>query len=101
MVTQIKMELLNEIITIKGIGNEDNIATLVKRSDTVAIYLRGGTIYEVFLIKEQKYKERIFNGLKVTYSHKELYPNNNDFGVSAWCYVSLEMAEAKFKSLND
>lgn len=51
--------------------------------------------YEVFKIKVRP--EEIIKGTK--YTMREVYPSNEDFGISAWAYRSLDKAVEKLMIL--
>jgi hypothetical protein len=91
------------------------IYCLVKRNDSVAIY--GKEIldkkrecYEVFIIRKvdaKKTAEGIKKWLGIEYDLsslpdiKERYPNDEDFGKTAWTYPNLESASQRFNVLSD
>ena len=90
------MERLKEIVEPKGTGIPGLTAKLVERTKNKAIYLRSDDVYEVFKIKiapagmsqrEQFYPER------------EIYPNNEDFGKTAWTYRTLDKAKRKYDKI--
>lgn len=69
---------------------------LVKRTDTKAMYKSPCGIVEVFKIKVLPAGE-IYGRM---YPERESSPNDNDFGVIAWCYSSdYQKAEDKYNSL--
>jgi len=73
--------------------------TQVLREGKKAIYRQTVTTeieyFEVFIIRIRP--ERTIKG-KMILSY-EKFPSNEDFGVSAWTYKSLEKAMIKFNSL--
>lgn len=85
---------------------------LIKRSDERAIYSQHGGLgqifsYEVFLIKLgdlRKAKQRWAELQKKDFNpedYEEMYekfPNNEDFGKTAWTYPTLALAEKAFDS---
>ena len=91
--------LENTIELSKRELGSQNIATLIKRTDSVAIYQRGVSIFEVFKIREQKYSEQVIGGVNVIFEEKELYPSSEQFGNDAYCCSSLESAEKRFNQL--
>ena len=74
--------------SFNGVGIPDLTAKLVIRNDKKAIYLRSDNIYEVFKIKISEANE-IFGR---QYPKREVYPCNEDFGMSAWTYHSKQLA---------
>ena len=56
--------------------------------------------YETFERKEQKKRESIISGSKVSFDEKVIYPNSNSFGITAWCYKNKESAMKRFNKLN-
>ena len=89
------MQELNENVDLKKLGN----ATLIMRNEGVALYQRDKNIFEVFKRKYRQEKKVTFKGKEVIYPAGEIYPSNEDFGVWAWCYTSLEDAERKYNIL--
>ena len=92
------MKQLSDEIKITGIGMSVK-AKLVKRTKKKAIYERSDDVWEVFLIKQQKEGEATFEGVKVHYEEKELYPNNEDFGKIAWCFTNYNRAIKRYEAL--
>lgn len=75
---------LPESLQPKGTGIPGLIATLVKRTDKVAWYLRNDGYNEIFLIKTGQ----TFDGKGLM----EYYPGTDQFGILAWCSRSAETA---------
>jgi hypothetical protein len=75
----------------KGTGIPGLTATLVKRTDEVAWYLRSDHYHEVFLIKTGRTFDR--TGMM------EYYPGTNDFGKTAWCTGDDHKAARYFANL--
>jgi|SRR3990172_11740 len=93
--------LENTIELSKRELGSQNIATLIKRENNVAIYKRGISIFEVFKVREQKYSEQVIGGVNVIFEEKELYPSSEQFGNDAYCCSNLEQAEKRFEQLLD
>lgn len=86
-------------IELQGKGQQsDFIFNQIKRNDKYAIYKKSAsykTYYEVFEIRKQKESE--FNGIK--YEEKELMPNDNMFGINAFCFTDFDKAIDKYNEL--
>lgn len=89
------MEKLKEVESPRGTGIPNLRATLIKRTDDKAIYKRNDGVYEVFKIKIQEKREAFGR----EFPHKEMYPGNEDFGNSAWCYVGKDQALKRYENL--
>lgn len=81
----------------------DNIFTLVKREDKVAIYERSrsdGTVksYEVFIVKTVEKGTPLPNGKQVEETY-ESYPGSASFGRTAYDCKNLDQAEDRFVEL--
>lgn len=77
-------KVLNEVVVLKG-SCKGTTSTLVERTVSKALYFRSDGYWEAFRIKvvpEMVCVEKIWAR---TGNTVELYPNNNAFGVSAWC----------------
>lgn len=81
-------ERLPEVVSLNGTGIPDLTAKLVKRTKTKAIYYRWDDVWEVFRIKISE-EAKIFDK---TYHKREVYPGNEDFGKTAWCYSDETLA---------
>jgi len=92
------MEKLSEIIKKNGFQYH-----LVERTKDKAIYsqLTGNKIesYEVFKIKVQEESKVIIACIERHFKHKEVFPGNEDFGKTAWCYRSKKFAMEHYKVL--
>ena len=71
--------------------NYDQIA----RTEKKAMYKSDDGFYEVFIIKVRP-KEEI-KGKE--YPEREVYPGNEDFGKTAWCYRVYKNALRKYEKL--
>lgn len=78
-----------------GVGIPGLTAKLIKRTDKKAIYLRWDDAYEVFRIKIAEASD-VFGK---SYPRREIYPGNEDFGSTAWCYKDREMAMRRYDAL--
>lgn len=88
-------EKLDEKLSPRGTGLSGLTSTLIKRTKRKAIYLRSDGYYEIFRIEIQK--AGILFGKK--YPAKELYPNNEKFGHTAFCTASLKLAEQYYRNI--
>ena len=89
-------EKLPEIYSnFNGVGIPDLSAKLIKRTNTKAMYYRWDNVYEVFrvFIDEEK---KIFD---TVYPKRELYPSNDDFGKTAWCFNDVKVANRCYDEL--
>jgi len=89
------MQKLDSVVKILGTGIEGLTATLIERTKKKAIYLRSDGYYEVFKIKTKK-ASSLFGR---DYPDREVYPGNEDFGNSAWCFTKKELAYERYKNL--
>jgi hypothetical protein len=90
-------ERLPEIVRIKGTGILGLTAKLVTREENKAMYYRCDDVYEVFRVK--KAGEKTMFGKE--YSKREVYPGNDDFGVSAWCFRDKKLAQKAYNAIPD
>lgn len=88
-------ERLPEVVAI-SVGIPDMTAMLVARTDTKAIYKRWDDVWEVFHIVIRKESEAFGK----TYPKREVYPGNEDFGKTAWCYKDEALAWKRYNNLN-
>lgn len=89
------MEPLPDEVQVNGTGIPELTARLVRRHKKLCLDERSDDVFEVLIVKVQKERE-IFGK---TYPTKEVYPGNEDFGVTAWCYKDRKEAEKKFNRL--
>lgn len=88
-------ETLPDIVRPKGTGILNLTSTLVKREGKLCMYKRSDEVWEVFLV--QTMEESEFRG--TFYPAHELYPGNEDFGGTAWCFSKKEGADHKYAYL--
>lgn len=89
------MKVLEQKIEVRGI-EEPMSSTKIKRSKNICMYLREDGAYEVFIVQTEKAKE--IKGVK--FEAREVYPKNEDFGSTAWCFYRREdLANSKFDEL--
>jgi hypothetical protein len=88
-----------------GKGNQKGfLFSLIKRNNNICLFRKADTEseqawFEVIVVRIQK--ENTFNigGVPVYFNSKELYPNNELFGIYGWCYGTESMAWEKFNAL--
>lgn len=90
-----KAERLPEVITELPVGITGMTAKLIDRTDKKAIYYRWDDVYEVFRIKIAP-ASTVFGK---TYPAREVYPGNEDFGSTAWCFKDERQARRRFNAL--
>jgi len=88
-------EVLPDVVRPKGTGIYNLTATLIQRDGKLCMYERSDEIWEVFLV--QTIGESEFRGTH--YPPHELYPGNEDFGRTAWCFSKKEGADHKYTQL--
>lgn len=89
------MKTLEHTLQISGTGIPGITVTQLKRIGKLCLYQRDDEVYEVFYVKTRP-AESVFGK---DYPEREQYPNNEDFGQTAWCFKTKEMAERKFNTL--
>ena len=89
------MEKLSEEVFPKGTGIPELSARLIKRHGRLCMYERSDFVFEVFIVQIQEATEMFGR----EYPKKEIYPCNEDFGKTAWCYKDKTEAEKKFNRL--
>jgi hypothetical protein len=89
---------LPEIVEeLNGVGIPQMTAKLIKRTDKKAIYYRWDNVWEVFRIKITEAGEAFGK----MYPRREVYPGNEDFGKTAWCYSEEKNAWRMYNSMPD
>ena len=79
-----------------GIGIPGLTAKCIKRTDTKAMYYRWDNVYEVFRIIIVEPKENFGK----MYPRREIYPGNEEFGRTAWCYNDATIANERYEALS-
>ena len=92
---QTDYEVLQNVVRPRGTGITNLSSTLVKREGRLCMYKRSDNVYEVFLVVVQP-AATLFGK---DYPAHEIYPGNEDFGYTAWCYNKIGFAERKYKDL--
>ena len=95
MKTKTDYERLPEVVSGFPVGIPDISAKLVKRTDRKAMYYRWDNVWEVFRISISEAAE--IYGRK--YPRREVYPGNEDFGSTAWCFSDEESALKMYDNL--
>ena len=86
---------LGTIVSVRGTGISNLTSSLVQRVAHKAMYLRSDGYYEVFLIKVSPSGD-VFGNWQ---PEREVYPSNEDFGISAWIFKKFEKAHKRFLEL--
>lgn len=81
---------------------------MIKRNEYVAFYAQWYTdcdkprivSYEVFMIRKREAGTVRFAGVDVSFTAKETFPVDEDFGFTAWSIVDVKEAEARFEKLS-
>jgi len=81
-------------VALHGIGIPGATAKLVRRTATKAMYSRFDSAWEVFRIQTVE-AGTVFGK---DYPAREVYPGNEDFGATAWCYHG-ERAEKRARGM--
>ena len=89
------MKKLKEREHPRGTGIPDFYADLVDRNETKAIYEQSDFCFVVFRIKIAEAEEI----MGVKYPRREVYSCNEDFGLSAWCFRSKDLAMQRYKTI--
>ena len=86
---------LPEIVSLKGLGKGNLWAKQVDREGDLCYYERSDGIFEIFRVQTLPEK-KIFGEV---YPEREVYPTNDDFGHTAWCFNNERMANKCFDRL--
>lgn len=89
------MQKLENETKLSGTGMPGLTADLIERTEKKAIYLRSDGCYEIFKIKKEKAREMFGK----QYPDREVYPGNEDFGKTAWCFSNQKNALEKYNQL--
>ena len=88
-------EKLPEVVAGFPVGIPDISAKLVKRTKKKAMYYRWDNVWEVFRIKINE-PTSLFGR---SYPRREVYPSNEDFGRTAWCFSDEAQAHKAYDNL--
>ena len=88
-------ERLPEVVTGLPVGIPKMSAKLIVRNDDKALYYRWDDVWEVFRIEIQEACEI----LGKSYPRKEIYPGNEAFGATAWCFKDKESALKRYNAI--
>jgi hypothetical protein len=78
-----------------GVGIPGLSAKLIDRTETEAIYYRWDGVYEVFRIKVALPSEYFGSN----YPKREVYPGNEAFGSTAWCFKDEKLALKRYEAI--
>lgn len=95
MIAKQKYDSLPDVVTELPVGIPGMSAKLVARNKHKAIYYRWDDVWEVFRIKKSKVS--IVFGKE--YPAREVYPGNEDFGSTAWCFKDEKLAWKRYNAL--
>lgn len=93
--TKVYYEPLPEVVQPRGTGIQNLQAHQLRRNGKLCLYERSDNVWEVFIV--QTMEETIFNG--VVYPAHELYPGNESFGSTAWCFSNKEKVIERYEKL--
>jgi hypothetical protein len=91
-----RYERLPESVSgLNGVGIPGLSAKLIMRTDKKALYKRSDDVWEVFLIKI----DEACHVFGKSYPRREVYPGNEDFGKTAYCYNDEKSAKYKYDKI--
>lgn len=97
------LEVLPQEFNGRG-GQKGFLFSLIKRNVNICLYRKSDSEsdkcwFEVIIVRIQK--ENIFKigGVDVKFNAKELYPNDELFGLYGWCFSDVDSALNKFDEL--
>jgi hypothetical protein len=91
------MQPLPEIVNVNGTGIIGLKARLLKRDRNICLYERSDGYFEVFIVQVSPAAE-VFGK---SYPEREVYPGNDDFGKTAWCFREYKNALKEFQRLTE
>ena len=59
----------------------------------------GRSYWEVVKIRRDKGGKFIMGGKEVEFEAKERYPSDEEFGVTGWCFATLDAAKTRYREL--
>lgn len=77
----------------------------IKRTENAAFYSQNiendeiPVAYEVFQIRQQKESVSNMGGVEIVFKAKELFPSDEQFGLTAWSFLDKTRAEARFEGI--
>jgi hypothetical protein len=89
------MELLPVKLKVTGTGIPKLYSSLIERNGKVCLYERSDSYYEVFIVQVSP---AVLTFGKF-YPEREVYPGNDDFGKTAWCFRDKDNAYKQFRRL--
>ena len=89
------MNRLSDSVKLNGPGIPWLMATLLMRDGNTCLYERSDGVFEVFLVSISPETEAFGK----SYPPREVYPGNDDFGKTAWCFSNRDLAVKKYLSL--
>ena len=88
-----------------GRGSQKGFSfSLIKRNFNICVYKKSDSEsdkfwFEVIVVRVQKENTFKIGGVYVKFSAKELYPNDELFGLYGWCFSDEDSALTKFNQL--
>lgn len=92
-----------------GRGSQKGFSfSLIKRNLNICVYMKSDLEsdslkcwYEVIVVRVQKENTFKIGGVDVKFNAKELYPNDELFGLYGWCFSDAESALIKLDELSN
>lgn len=91
-------KLPNTVEKIKGVGRKIT-ATKIKREGNICLYKRSDNTFEVFEVKTIASNMFNDNNDDDIENEHEVYPSNEQFGKSAYCYNNYSDAFERYSEL--
>ena len=88
-------EPLPDVVQIRGCGIPKLTATKVLRNGKWCMYERWDNVWEVFRVQTAEEGD-VFGTI---HPAREVYPCNEDFGKTAWCYSNKDRAEQFYSKM--
>lgn len=85
------MKRLDKVVPIDGTKIKGMTAALVKRQGNVCMYKRWDSVWEVFTPNIVPKGKTVFK--KYYDEDTESYPNNENFGSTAFCFPNQKLAD--------
>lgn len=97
------LEVLGQEFNGRG-GQKGFSFNLIKRNSNICLYRKADSEsihcwYEVIIVRVQKENTFKIGGVDVKFNAKELYPNDELFGLYGWCFSDEQSAFKKFDEL--
>ena len=98
-----ELEHLGKEFSGRG-GQKGFLFNLIKRNNNICLYSKldsesDNLWFEVIIVRIQKENTFKIGGVDVKFNAKELYPNDELFGLYGWCFSDEHSALIKFDEL--